>query len=42
MKKITGKIPLEIIFVLPLGLYQAMNFSSLVKIRFMGQVQNPL
>lgn len=31
MKKVIGKILLEIIFVLPLALYQAMNFSSLVE-----------
>ena len=41
MKKVIGKILLEMIFVLPLVLYQAMNFSSLVKIQFMGQVPNP-
>ena len=31
MKKVTGKILFEIIYVLPLALYQALNFSSLVE-----------
>ena len=31
----------KIIFVLPLGLYQALNFSSLVKIRTMGLSPKP-
>ena len=31
MKKVTGKIMFEIIYVLPLALYQALNFSSLVE-----------